>query len=320
MFQFVWWSANSGRSLVKRAAFLRFLQPRSFVAILLGSLLVAGLGWGQAAAVQRSLDYVRLVRFIETGRMGYPDPTGLAFLNKSDGLLVLAPAQVAASVFKLLPVDDSFEIVRIPEAIENPLNLTYDGKTDRLLILQHETNELIEIPAGADGFLRSVASRRIDAGHFGVSDPQGMTIDPESGHLFILDVVWSRILRVEPDPVSGFEQATISEIDLQSSGLGELELRGIAFDPTTGHLHLLDPKMLRLYEVTDTGVVEANRDVSDFGLRNSQGMVFAPGGDLTDDPSNMSLYIANGGDQGSATSSGEQRVVNGGISELSVAR
>jgi len=135
-----------------------------------------------------------------------------------------------------------------------------------------------------------------------------------------VDVVWSRIVRVEPDPVSGFEQATISEIDLQSSGLGELELRGIAFDPTTGHLHLLDPKMLRLYEVTDTGVVVANRDVSDFGLRNPQGMVFAPSGDLTDDPSNMSLYIANGGEQVDVASNGKGGGVLGGISELSVAR
>ena len=320
MIQFVWWSANCGRSLVKRSGFLRFLQPSSIIAILLVSIVAAGSGWGQAAAAQRSLDYVRLVRYIETGRMGYPDPTGLAFLSKSDGLFVLGPARVAANVFKLAPVDDSSESVRIPEAIEDPLNLTYDSKTDRLLILQRETNELIEIPAGSDGVLRTVAFRRIDAGHFGVSDPQGMTVDPQSGNLFILDVVWSRILRIEPDPVSGFEQATVSEIDLQSSGLGEFDLRGIAFDPTTSHLHLLDPNMLRLYEVTDTGVVVANRDVSDFGLRNPQGMVFAPSGDLTDDPSNMSLYIANSGDHASATSSGKGSGVVGGISELSVAR
>ena len=95
---------------------------------------------------------------------------------------------------------------------------------------------------------------------------------------------------------------------------------GIAFDPTTSHLHVLDPENLRLYEVTDTGVVVTNRDVSDFGLNNPQAMVFAPSGDQTDDPSVMSLYIANSRNRQSKTSAGAFTAAAGGITELSVTR
>ena len=139
-----------------------------------------------------------------------------------------------------------------------------------------------------------------------------MSVDPLSGDLFILDGNGSRIVRVEPDPVLGFEHAAVSEVSLDGSGLEEV--RGIAFDPTTGHFQILRPDRQRLYEVTDVGLVVVNRDVSGFGLRDPQAMVFAPSGDLTDDPSAMSLYIADGGTGGNVKKGG----MGGGITELSL--
>ncbi len=147
--------------------------------------------------------------------------------------------------------------------------------------------------AGVGRMLSVTGLLELLAQHFGVADPQGITVDPLSGSLYILDTVWSLIISLEPDPVLGFAQPLISEIDLQVGGLYEFELRGIAFDPQTRNLFVLDPQNLRLYEVTGAGVVVSNRDVSDMGLRNSQAMAFAPSGDLTDDPSIMSLYVLN---------------------------
>jgi hypothetical protein len=51
----------------------------------------------------------------------------------------------------------------------------------------------------------------------------------------------------------------------------------------------------KLYELTQNGQVVAVRDLAEFGLKNSQAMVFAPSGDQTDDPSQMSLYVADRG-------------------------
>jgi len=57
----------------------------------------------------------------------------------------------------------------------------------------------------------------------------------------------------------------------------------------------LNPEAEELYELNETGQIVVTRDLSVFKFRNTQGMTFAPSGDLTDDPSQMSLYIADRG-------------------------
>jgi DNA-binding beta-propeller fold protein YncE len=236
------------------------------------------------------LDHVRLVQLIEINPLDYPDPVGMTSSSEVNEFLILGGTN---ELMRMNALHEFSGTVTIPEAILDPLNMAYDAKADRLLILQSDSNQLIGVSAGPDGALRADTLKHIDAQHFGVADPQGITVDPLSGSLYILDTVWSLIISLEPDPVLGFAQPLISEIDLQVGGLYEFELRGIAFDPQTRNLFVLDPQNLRLYEVTGAGVVVSNRDVSDMGLRNSQAMAFAPSGDLTDDPSIMSLYVLN---------------------------
>jgi DNA-binding beta-propeller fold protein YncE len=71
--------------------------------------------------------------------------------------------------------------------------------------------------------------------------------------------------------------------------------RGIAFDPMTGHLHVLDPINQKLYELTQSGQVVATRDMIPFALKSPQAMLFGPSGDQTDDPSQTSLFLADSG-------------------------
>jgi hypothetical protein len=138
-----------------------------------------------------------------------------------------------------------------------------------------------------------------------------MTFDPASGRLFILDAAGPRIVRIEPEPGGGFDNGTISEVDLRQTGL--VDPRGLAFDPTTGHLHVLIPAEQKLYELSETGQIVASRDLSEFGLGHPQGMVFAPSGDSTDDPAIMNLYLADSGlvagqIQGAGSLEGGQKV------------
>ena len=129
--------------------------------------------------------------------------------------------------------------------------------------------------------------------HFGLANPRGMTVNPESGILYILDSAPPRIVRIVPDSVTRFEAPQQTEIELKSLGMGEV--RGIAFDPTTGHLHILSLTEKKLYEITEAGKLVAVRDLATFELLEPQGMVFAPSGDQTDDPSQLSLYVADSG-------------------------
>jgi hypothetical protein len=127
----------------------------------------------------------------------------------------------------------------------------------------------------------------------GLQNPQGMTVDAETGSLFILDAAAPRVVQVQPSLDGGFEGVSISEINLQSYGFSSL--RGIAFEPSSGHLFVNNTTDQKLYELTSSGELVATRDLSQLGLKDIQAIVFAPSGDQTDDPAQVSLYVADSG-------------------------
>ena len=176
--------------------------------------------------------------------------------------------------------------------VSDPLNTAFDVGANRFLLLEATTSELVEVATGPDGGFEPLTAMRLDARAFGLRDPQGLTVDPRSGRLFILDA-GSRIVRVDPHALLGFRRPTISTIDLRAVGLSRS--RGIALDPTTGHLHVLEPGAQRLHELSPTGRLIGVRDVSEFRLDDPTGMTFGPTGDATDDESALGLYIAAGG-------------------------
>ncbi|GJL78480.1 MAG: hypothetical protein NPINA01_14690 [Nitrospinaceae bacterium] len=243
-----------------------------------------------------------MVRHIDTEPLGYPSPAGLGFSNAAGTFLVLeSPATPPAStsdVIVISEVGDLLGTATLAASVENPLNMTFDNQGNRLLIFQPGSQELLEIAADAFGVLQPNTLTSINAGQFGLQDPRGMTVDPQSGNLYILDGNGPNIVRIVPDASQGFAQATVSTVSLAGKGLDGV--RGIAFDPVTGNFHMLDSIGQLLYEVTETGLVAVSRDVSGLGLSDPQGMVFAPSGDQTDDPSVLNLYIADSGLGGAA--------------------
>jgi hypothetical protein len=95
-------------------------------------------------------------------------------------------------------------------------------------------------------------------------------------------------------------------------------VRGLAFDPTTEHLHVMSLTDQKLYELTQSGQVVTTRDMSEFGLGDPGGMVFAPSGDQTDNPLEMSLYLADSGSV-SGQSKGSWPTQSGELSQQSTA-
>jgi uncharacterized protein YjiK len=239
-----------------------------------------------------------VARVLEPIELGITNPAGVTFSPTAGMLFVVTrqPGTPPGSVtdFELITLaGDPAGTVRIAASLADPVNIAFDGKANRLLILQSSSNQLIEIRARPDGSLDPRTLQRIDVRSFGLRYPQGLTFDPVSGRLFILDTAGPRIVLVEPDLRGGFERPTISAIDLAQTGL--TNLRGLAFDPTNEHLHVLDPAAHALHELTETGQMVATRDLSAFEFHNTHGMTFGPSGDTTDDPSEMSLYIADSG-------------------------
>ncbi|MEO8356166.1 MAG: hypothetical protein ABI621_09645 [Chloroflexota bacterium] len=236
---------------------------------------------------------------MEADRTRLLNPSGLVFSSKLNVFYALeAPglgqlSSTGTDLIKLTPFADQAGAARIAAAVRNPINTAYDNKVGRLLILQSSTNQLVEVRESSDGNLDPMAVSRYNVRHLGLQNPKGLSVDPATGSLFILDADGPRIILVKPASDGGFDGAEFSEIGLQSSSL--INPRGIAFDPTSGHLHITDVATQKLYELALDGTEVTVRDLSEFDLKDPQGLLFAPSGDQTDDPAQMSLYATDSG-------------------------
>ena len=280
------------------------------------SLIILGLVFNlsfmkrQASAAPGATDFVRQVRVLEIDRAGLRNPAGLAFSSRANAFQVMEahgqgqPAPGQTDFIKLTPFSHPAGSARIAAAVQDPVNLALDNKAHRLLILHASANQLLEVREDPDGNLDAATLTRYDARGFGLQDPQGLTVDPGSGTLFILDAVGPQLVRIIPGSDGSFNNASISAISLLSSGV--TDVRGLAFDSASGHLYVVSPVEQMLYELTQTGEVLTSRDLSPFHLGNPQGMLFAPTSDQTDAASKTSLFLA---DQGNTTTQSSGQIV-----------
>jgi Cadherin domain len=254
---------------------------------------------GSALASPKAV--VREVQTIESDRIGTSSPMGLAFASSGKSFYVVqAPPQVATpdttvarlKPFALRPDTDRVGSTKVAASVRDPINIAYDDFRDRLLLLRADGRRLFAIQTNADGSLDRTTLVHYDVSRFGLGDPEGMAVDPASGTIFVLDGSGPRIVRLEPGSDGGFADAAVSSIDLGPSGAANV--RGIAFDPSSGHLHV-DAQGEKLYELTTGGETVAVRDLSGITLGTPQAMVFAPSGDLTDAPGEQSIYMADSG-------------------------
>jgi VCBS repeat-containing protein len=274
-------------------------QILTYSTLSLGLVFILSFTWISAGYAQGNPSYLRFVQTFEPYETGLSNPAGLAFSSRANAFQVVEapglgqPPPSATDVIQLTPFGNRAGSARFAAQVDNPTNMAFDNKANRLLILQSQAGRLIEVYQDSDGNLDPGTLVRYDVRHFGLENPQGMAVDPASGNLFILDASGPRILRIEPALDGGFDEAEFAIVDLQGTDL--INPHGLAFDPTTGHLHVVNPAEQELYELTQTGRVVTTRNLSEFGIRDPQGLVFAPSGDQTDDPREMSLYLADRG-------------------------
>jgi uncharacterized protein YjiK len=250
--------------------------------------------------------YTRLARAIGTDNFGIANPGGLAFSPDANAFFVVqarAAAKPTGNDARIVMITHTEELagsVNVPAAVTDPLNLVVDRETNRLLTLDAGTQEIVAISLTSRGAPDPASIGRYDARPLRLQRPRGLTIDPASGRLYLLDNGAQRIVRIDPAPDHSLDMAEalrdgrVSSIDLTRGELADA--RGLAFNPADGHLYVLAPAKQGLYELTETGEVVAVRDLADsddFRLIDPTGLVFAPSGDSTDDPSNQSLYIAD---------------------------
>lgn len=236
----------------------------------------------------------RRVRTIETASQEFGTPAGIAYSPKAGSFLVLEWPQSDPSSLELRLVGmlgQPAGALRLPagSVISNPLNLAFDARYNRLLLLDGDASQLLVVPAQRDGIPDPERAARYDAAHWDVADPQGMAVDAD-GRLFLLDRALSRLVVVEPDASGSFERPLISTVALSGVGSGA---QGLAIDATNHRLFVMNASEGKLYALRESGAPLSAWDVPELQLANPRGMTLAPSGDQTDDPNNVSLYVAD---------------------------
>lgn len=265
----------------------------------------------------------RLVRAIPVPDAGIAGPAGLAYLPAADAFLVVEsqgaarPGSAGLRIAMANMLGDALGTAVLESLPANPLNVTFNSHSGSLLFLDSAAGELVELQSGLAGGHSSAGDlARFPVGSLGLLEPRGMTFDPASGFLYFLDAAGPRVLSIAPGSASGFDvAAAMREGRVAEIGLGALErgeLRGLAIDERTGLLYVLDAALEKLYGLSREGGIVSSFDLASLGLSGTQGMVFAPSGDPTDDPLNTSLYVSAGG------RSGGKRAGEGQIVELSI--
>jgi glucose/arabinose dehydrogenase len=249
------------------------------------------------------------VRKMYLAEFGAAQPAGLAF-SPTAGTFLIASAQSADLVLVTMHEDPAGEL-ELAAAIPDPLNMAFDARAGRLVAFDPAANELWDIRTRPSGLPDPAqdAVTRTSARQFGLERARGMSIDPNSGRLFILDTALQRIVAVTPhangrfDDESAVRENRVTQIPLPN--LRAENLRGLAYNPQNRSLYVLDVSQNQLHQLTEQGQLVSTRDVSDLRLTDPQTMLIAPSADMTDDPAIMNLFILDN------TSS------NGSITEVS---
>lgn len=247
---------------------------------------------------------VRLIRTFDDvfGNGEISRPTGLMFIPGADVFLTM-PSN-SSTITAITSTEEEIEAdlsINLPASI-SAVNTTFDPQFNRLLGLNPSGNRLIEVQTDSNSNFNQLIEREIDATSLGIQNARGITVAPD-GTLYVLDGAAKEILRIEPNADGSFEESTISQVEIPSEINNP---RGIAFNSATGNLHIFSFPQQELFELSQQGEIVAVRDLSQLGIRQPESLVFAPSGDLTDDPNRLSLYVAD-----SAPNSG-------GIVELSL--
>ncbi|MEE8452265.1 MAG: Ig-like domain-containing protein, partial [Thermoguttaceae bacterium] len=123
------------------------------------------------------------------------------------------------------------------------------------------------------------------------TDPEGITSDRVTGDLYIVDGNDGGIQVLVYDASLTF-QSVFSLADRMNDS------EGIAFDPQSGHLFVVSGTDHLIFEYTVDGQYLEEYDISSFSTvpRAAQALTFAPTSDPNDDPNQLALYIADGGE------------------------
>ena len=302
--------------------FSMFRRVCSRLLILTGIVIVSLVPVQSWVSAQNPSGPAWVVRTIHTSEFGVAEPGGIAFSSPTNTFVVL---DTSGNSTLLTMNEDNAGTLVLLEARGNAINAAFNPSKGSLFVLNPGRGEIAEIKSDGQGLPNpSAPLARSAVQAFGLRNPQGITFDAGNGRLFVLDAGTAQIVSVAPHPTLGFDaneanrSNKVQRISLKKLGAGPF--RGIAFNPSNGHLYIAEPAQKKIYELTQAGDLVSTVDLASLGIYNPIAMTFAPSGDTTDDPDTNSLFIVDDGMAAkTATSSSDTASSDSQIVELSLA-
>jgi len=268
---------------------------RAFLWVIVLSILFVN----NFAQAQNLPQTIGIVQNISGDKSGLLNPGGIVYSSRANVYYVIETSNRSAlksnrtEIKRLSVLGQPAGSTQIEISIDNPINMAMDDNLGRLLFYQKSTSQLVEINESASGNLEANSISSHNAGAYRLQNPQGMSFDPVSNSLYILDAAGPRVIHINLLDGSSIESASFQSIFL--SWANGSALQGMAYQPVTGNLFTIDLHEMNLIEFNTSGQLINKRDLSNFDLKKVQGIVFAPSGDQTDKSTLLSLYIADSG-------------------------
>ena len=262
-------------------------------------LICIGLLWlgnWPSLYAQASSSPVRMVRAVYPSEWGVQKRAGLTYsANLNQFFLVKQgpPGDVAAggsTIVALTPYENLVDTVQLDFSVDNAANAAFDDANNRLLLLNSQPAELVQIKIGNQGKLDPNTLTRFDLTSFGLQSADGIDLDRQSHQLFILDRKAQQVVQVTLT-ASGPDNTTLTKVDLTS--LGFAQLRGLALNPANQHLYAISKDQNQLVEFTQAGQLVTTYDLTAMQLVAPRALVFAPSPDLTDAEDTIHLFVVD---------------------------
>jgi hypothetical protein len=251
-------------------------------------------------------DQATLVRTIDTSKFSVPspDPAGITYLASSARLLVSDSEVDEMSIF----AGDNLFAVSLPGSLldtwstlpfsKEPTGIVVNPSNGHLFYSDDSLVSVGEIDPGPDKQYSTADDvvTFLDVKQFGSFDPEGVAFDTKQKHLLTLDDTNQEVYEVSPgengkfDGLLPYGDDHVTSYDLSTAKL--LQIKGVTYDPASGHLYVVGRPRTKIVETTMTGIVVRTIDVSAILTGTLTDLTLAPS---SLDPDSFNLYITDGG-------------------------
>lgn len=279
--------------------FFRLVGERRLRPTLLGAMLglVLALSVGGQTEAVAAASPSSLVNTIETWRWSppSPDPSGLAYDPVANRLLVVDGEVDEMSIYEGANYYEATlggSLLRTTNTLSfspEPVGVAFDP-AGRGFVSDDDQNRVFQVTLGADGRLDpSDPVTSFSTSSFGSGDPEGVAYDSQNNRLFIADGVGAEIYELlAVDGVFGNGDDQVRHFDTAVLGVDDPET--VEFNPGTGTLYTVGVGGDKLAEVTTSGALVSEVDISYLPLYRPAGLAHAP---RSTDPASKSFYIAD---------------------------